>query len=1059
MISYSLGRDIVDLEKAVVTLRDDLSEIPDPQGFVLTMVKELSNLGDILYRIAGCHIDMDERNKLALPVILKSCENDVHNLGKLVLVRYFIQQNNRNRRFRSMEREVRAWKRGIRAWKREVRAGKREVRTYVEVKKLVIESLKDPMEAFHAIMRKHTTTINRFLDMSLTVTESLGILKRNRTSHSKSKAICVTCNDTWTPPLNVDPLPGKRAMTLDKISDEIYHLYLFRNHYMAKNQADFESWKQRHRHDEANNDPLLSPRTAADEHITSYHDRENWTTTYNSNAIHQIPFDQDWRIRQQLILLLHKDENLKTLPIRAQKRGSIYQWRLECGVRESFRIFKNDLKKEASNMIEHWVARVVKSRAEGMAYAFIKRSPEDITELRLNIGYSKISHAISSEEKTVPIRGTVILIALDFMVNSQALLRLRNHLNDLELSLSSKVPEMQKGMQMEASSTFYRTGIMASADQKQLATSDIPWKSPSPVFEDQETCFVYLDNLRELDPEASELLAFMSILGSRAISERWFPPLNGSRDTQAIEVIVALGLATRDAEESSVYSMRSSTQSLTRMWLKARGLFYKTLLSSLRHICKMSRYLNRRAKERIHASLSHAELWAKRVPTVTMKGKFRMHAFCMLLFNTGRILSAVSGLSAISSLRKAGRRVERSYRYLLLYSPEISPRRFSGFLVALYHHQLGRKEALRRIMRMVTGATNTIFSFISLILLPFPASIGIVLLTLDFFSSLHTRRSGLSRPTPIRKDDRMLITIPIESIFSLTTLESDTVDDFVNYFTATLVKDGLILSLLKTVIASQTMPRSRIQHNLCKLLNFLAKDLQRESSALEIRALEEFISKQTLRISTSMLNTIDGGKAISGLPSTPLNSEEKAIAFLESYVVSGVPHTAAEEMSTVEMGDFGDDLCEDIHDALEDRILSDDLTKQLSGVMEPLNDLFSRSLAYHDFRLRIYSLAYPTVSSRALHLIERWSSPQDPNNPLVSRYRLKELVTSLENVEPKGLRVEEPLSSTRCSISYYQRKVETFTNSSWDWWPLPPPVQPTKEGESRLTWKCVSALQ
>lgn len=394
------------------------------------------------------------------------------------------------------------------------------------------------------------------------------------------------------------------------------------------------------------------------------------------------------------------------------------------------------------------------------------------------------------------------------------------------------------------------------AEHGQLVTLENLLRSVSSVSGDQTACLVYLDKLRELAPEASELLAFMSILGARAISAHWLPPLDGLGDTlRAIQIIVASGFAMPSTGDGSVFLMRSSIQVLTIKWLKSRNLFEITLLAALRHVFTMSRYLYRYDREEIHASLSHAELWAKRVPTAIVKGKFRMHAFCMLLLNTDQILSARSSLS------KARRRAERSYRYLVHYSPQIDPRRFSDeILLALYHHHVGRKTPLPIMNHIATGAINSVFSSYNLPLLPFPDSIGLIRLILNFFSSLNTRRSGLSRPTRIREHDQMSITIPIESIFSGTRLTGNMMDDFVNCFTNTLINDGLILSLLTTITARQTMPRSKIQNNLRKLLNHLAKDLQRESSARGIRALEEFIASHSPYISTSIVGIVDGVK-------------------------------------------------------------------------------------------------------------------------------------------------------------------------------------------------------
>ena len=255
----------------------------------------------------------------------------------------------------------------------------------------------------------------------------------------------------------------------------------------------------------------------------------------------------------------------------------------------------------------------------------------------------------------------------------------------------------------------------------------------------------------------------------------------------------------------------------------------------------------------------------------------------------------------------------------------------------------------------------------------------------------------------------------------------------IEHCTASITRDGSIQYLLRLLLSRSSMSRIMLQEIVRKLLYYLARDLHVESSDHKTRTLRQFIIQNSSRISNSILDTADDGTVPAGLSHMNLSSKQK-------------------------WGIFDDVSDEDVQDVTEVSMSSEDLAQQRSDIMEWLSNRLAGSLAYQNFRLRIHNLAYPTVISRLSNLMERWSRRDDPNHKLMSRYRLKELVANLKDVKPGDLFLRETPSVFRSSLSFYQRKVERFTETPWDWWPLPPPLDPINEDECRLTWKCVCCL-
>lgn len=125
----------------------------------------------------------------------------------------------------------------------------------------------------------------------------------------------------------------------------------------------------------------------------------------------------------------------------------------------------------------------------------------------------------------------------------------------------------------------------------------------------------------------------------------------------------------------------------------------------------------------------------------------------------------------------------------------------------------------------------------------------------------------------------------------------------------------------------------------------------------------------------------------------------------------------------------------------------------------PMKCFILESLAYQALRHLLHEFVYPSLRSRLRDLIEVWSKDDHKYHTYVTRYELSNLVAELQYIDPHEIRFddgEEERGYISKAINYFQNAVEHWTGEHWDWWPLAPYLRPLEEGETHISWECVS---
>ncbi|CDM38395.1 Nucleoside phosphorylase domain [Penicillium roqueforti FM164] len=272
----------------------------------------------------------------------------------------------------------------------------------------------------------------------------------------------------------------------------------------------------------------------------------------------------------------------------------------------------------------------------------------------------------------------------------------------------------------------------------------------------------------------------------------------------------------------------------------------------------------------------------------------------------------------------------------------------------------------------------------------------------------------------------------------------------IEQFAHLLNEDGDMLSLLLIGLSREPIGFERMRNNFRRLLKHFANDLKADILSESHRDLVRFVSSYSVMITRELFAMVSVDEQRKLNPYERLAHERKVESYLQSL------QDAALQTSEVIEGLDPDDEDSDEGSVAEGANEDEPYDGSLQN-LDQMKHFIRESAAYQILRRRLEEFVQPSLSSQFRNLVIKWSKPENKNHGDVARYKLRNLVTDLQHVNPSEIRFEHDESSSRFSmfISQYQHLIERWTGESWDWWPLPRYPRPLAESETRLRWKCI----
>ncbi|KAJ6050131.1 hypothetical protein N7444_006847 [Penicillium canescens] len=307
-----------------------------------------------------------------------------------------------------------------------------------------------------------------------------------------------------------------------------------------------------------------------------------------------------------------------------------------------------------------------------------------------------------------------------------------------------------------------------------------------------------------------------------------------------------------------------------------------------------------------------------------------------------------------------------------------------------------------------------------------------------------------------------------ESVFSLASIPSTRslgsgsgeINSFlIQEFATLLHENGILLSLVSIGVSKQQIGFERMRNNFRRLLQHFANDLKAETQGELHRELRSFVSSYSAMITRELfaMDHIDEKQNIKPpvpeieheIASVERRSalERKVEDYLEKLRSDPAPHKIAELDEESDEDSVAEEAGED--EPYEEGSLQH---------VDQIKRFVLESTAYQTLLCRLEEFVQPSLYSGLRNLVTRWSIPDNRNHRDVVRYKLRNLVTELQHVNPHEIQFDcdQTVSRFIKFISHYQHRVERWTGERWDWWPLPRCLRPLRESETRLLWQCVS---
>lgn len=280
----------------------------------------------------------------------------------------------------------------------------------------------------------------------------------------------------------------------------------------------------------------------------------------------------------------------------------------------------------------------------------------------------------------------------------------------------------------------------------------------------------------------------------------------------------------------------------------------------------------------------------------------------------------------------------------------------------------------------------------------------------------------------------------------------------VQEFATLLHENEKLLSLISVGVSKQQIGKERMLNNFRKLLQHFANDLKAETQEDLHRDLRSFVSSYSDRITRELfvMTDVDEKPNIKppeteterGLASIANRSvqERRVEDYIRSLYPGRPPPNTAEPAAESDQESVAEELGEN---------------EPYEGSLQHLAQMkyfILGSTAYQNLLRRLEEFVQPSLYSRMQNMVKRWSTSEPQNQHDAVRYKLRNLITDLQHVNPHEIQFDwhQDVSPFVSFVSHYQHTVELWTGERWDWWPLPRCVRPLKLSETRLRWKCVS---
>ncbi|KAJ5461054.1 uncharacterized protein N7458_002606 [Penicillium daleae] len=290
----------------------------------------------------------------------------------------------------------------------------------------------------------------------------------------------------------------------------------------------------------------------------------------------------------------------------------------------------------------------------------------------------------------------------------------------------------------------------------------------------------------------------------------------------------------------------------------------------------------------------------------------------------------------------------------------------------------------------------------------------------------------------------------------------------IQQFANLLNEDGVVLLLLSTGVSKNFIGFQKMQNNFRRLLKQFANNLEADIVSEPHRDLKRFVSLYSVMITRELFaiapiyehrnikpHVLEAEHG-AGLVEKRQAREKKVELYLQSlHRGNTAPNTAPQASDVIKI--FNTDDEESDQDSVAEEV----------GVVEPyegslqnldqMKNFILGSTAYQILRRQLEEFVQPSLSSRFRDIVTRWSNPEHKNHGDIDRYKLRNLVTELQNASPFKIQFERNENSPRFVrfVSSFQHVIERWTGESWEWWPLPRCQRPLSESESRLRWKCI----
>lgn len=337
----------------------------------------------------------------------------------------------------------------------------------------------------------------------------------------------------------------------------------------------------------------------------------------------------------------------------------------------------------------------------------------------------------------------------------------------------------------------------------------------------------------------------------------------------------------------------------------------------------------------------------------------------------------------------------------------------------------------------------------------------------DFISGAVNQNNNLeSGDSDSSTDNNSIFSDPlsIPSTFSWDSEQEEMSLLLVQQFSSLLNEDGVVLLLLSTGVSKKQIGFQRMQNKFRRLLKQFAINLEADIVSESHRDLKRFVISYSVMITRELfaIAPIDEHQnnkphfleAEHGVASIEKRqAQEKKV---ELYLQSLHSGSTTQARKLIKVSNPDDE--ESDQDSVAEEI---GVAEPYEGSLQTLDQMkhfILRSAAYQILRRQLEEFVRPTLNSRFRDMVTRWSNPEHKNHGDIDRYKLRNLVTELQYVNPFKIKFEYDGNSPRLLrfISNFQHMVERWTGEPWDWWPLARCQRPLSESETRLRWNCVS---